>query len=128
MMYADWPMRGYGLMQAIARVNRVFRDKQGGLIVDYLGLAVQLKQALATCTESNPQHRSSECQEIKSARRGGAETSMGLSRQVGQKPVRASLVVPTIERGFQAGRTLCNRQVRRDHGGSAGAARVKMPE
>ena len=39
-MYADKPIRGHELMQAIARVNRVFRDKQGGLIVDYLGLAV----------------------------------------------------------------------------------------
>jgi hypothetical protein len=48
----DKPMRGHGLMQAIARVNRVFRDKPGGLIVDYLGLADQLKQALATYTES----------------------------------------------------------------------------
>ena len=54
-MYADKPMRGHGLMQAIARVNRVFRDKQGGLIVDYLGLADQLKQALATYTESGGQ-------------------------------------------------------------------------
>jgi len=51
-MYADKPMRGHGLMQAIARVNRVFRDKPGGLIVDYLGLADQLKQALTTYTES----------------------------------------------------------------------------
>jgi len=51
-MYADKPMQGYGLMQAIARVNRVFRDKPGGLVVDYLGLANQLKQALATYTES----------------------------------------------------------------------------
>ncbi len=51
-MYADKPMQGHGLMQAIARVNRVFRDKPGGLIVDYLGLADQLKQALATYTES----------------------------------------------------------------------------
>jgi type I restriction enzyme R subunit len=51
-MYADKPMRGHGLMQAIARVNRVFRDKPGGLIVDYLGIADQLKQALATYTES----------------------------------------------------------------------------
>ena len=51
-MYADKPMRGHGLMQAIARVNRVFRDKPGGLIVDYLGLADQLKRALATYTES----------------------------------------------------------------------------
>jgi type I restriction enzyme R subunit len=51
-MYADKPMRGHGLMQAIARVNRVFKDKPGGLIVDYLGLAHELKQALATYTDS----------------------------------------------------------------------------
>lgn len=51
-MYADKPMRGHGLTQAIARVNRVFRDKPGGLVVDYLGLADQLKRALATYTES----------------------------------------------------------------------------
>jgi type I restriction enzyme R subunit len=51
-LYIDKPMRGHGLMQAIARVNRVFRDKPGGLVVDYLGLAHELKQALATYTES----------------------------------------------------------------------------
>jgi type I restriction enzyme R subunit len=51
-MYVDKPMRGHGLMQAIARVNRVFKDKPGGLVVDYLGLAAELKQALATYTES----------------------------------------------------------------------------
>jgi type I restriction enzyme R subunit len=51
-MYVDKPMRGHGLMQTIARVNRVFRDKPGGLVVDYLGLAHELKQALATYTES----------------------------------------------------------------------------
>ncbi|MEY2563335.1 MAG: type restriction enzyme subunit [Verrucomicrobiota bacterium] len=51
-MYVDKPMRGHGLMQAIARVNRVFRDKPGGLVVDYLGLADQLKQALAIYTQS----------------------------------------------------------------------------
>src|SRR3989304_4039643 len=45
-------MRGHGLMQAIARVNRVFKDKPGGLVVDYLGLADELKQALATYTEA----------------------------------------------------------------------------
>lgn len=45
-MYIDKPMRGHGLMQAIARVNRVFRDKPGGLVVDYLGLANNLKAAL----------------------------------------------------------------------------------
>ena len=51
-MYVDKPMRGHGLMQAIARVNRVFKDKPGGLVVDYLGLAQELKHALATYTES----------------------------------------------------------------------------
>ena len=51
-LYVDKPMRGHGLMQAIARVNRVFRDKPGGLVVDYLGLAHELKWALATYTES----------------------------------------------------------------------------
>ena len=51
-MYVDKPMRGHGLMQAIARVNRVFKDKPGGLVVDYLGLAYELKRALAVYTES----------------------------------------------------------------------------
>ena len=54
-MYADKPMQGHGLMQAIARVNRVFRDKPGGLVVDYLGLADQLKHALAVYTENGGQ-------------------------------------------------------------------------
>ncbi len=52
-MYVDKPMRGHGLMQAIARVNRVFKDKPGGLIVDYLGLADQLKLALAAYSEQD---------------------------------------------------------------------------
>ena len=51
-MYVDKPMRGHGLMQAIARVNRVFRDKPGGLVVDYLGIADDLRKALSTYTES----------------------------------------------------------------------------
>jgi len=51
-MYVDKPVRGHGLMQAIARVNRVFKDKPGGLVVDYLGLAEELKQALADYTNS----------------------------------------------------------------------------
>jgi len=50
-MYVDKPMRGHGLMQAIARVNRVFKDKPGGLVVDYIGIADQLKKALADYTE-----------------------------------------------------------------------------
>ena len=56
-LYVDKPMRGHGLMQAIARVNRVFRDKPGGLVVDYLGLAHELKRALATYTESGGKGR-----------------------------------------------------------------------
>lgn len=51
-MYVDKPMKGHGLMQAIARVNRVFKDKPGGLVVDYLGLADELKKAMATYTEA----------------------------------------------------------------------------
>ncbi len=51
-MYIDKPLRGHGLMQAIARVNRVFKDKPGGLVVDYLGLAQELRRALTTYTES----------------------------------------------------------------------------
>ncbi|HMO94129.1 MAG TPA: type I restriction endonuclease subunit R, partial [Pirellulaceae bacterium] len=62
-MYADKPMRGHGLMQAIARVNRVFKDKPGGLIVDYLGLAHELKQALATYTDSGGSGRTAIDQE-----------------------------------------------------------------
>jgi len=54
-MYIDKPMRGHTLMQAIARVNRVFGDKPGGLAVDYLGLADQLRSALAAYTESGGQ-------------------------------------------------------------------------
>ena len=49
-MYLDKPMQSHGLMQAIARVNRVFRDKPGGLVVDYLGLADSLRNALAIYT------------------------------------------------------------------------------
>lgn len=52
-MYIDKPMRGHGLMQAIARVNRVFRDKPGGLIVDYIGIAHNLKKALSDYTDSD---------------------------------------------------------------------------
>ena len=54
-MDADKPMQGHGLMQASARVNRVFKDKPGGWIVDYLGLADQFKRAPATSTESGGQ-------------------------------------------------------------------------
>lgn len=53
-MYLDKPMRGHGLMQAIARVNRVFKDKTGGLVVDYLGIANNLKEALRVYMNADP--------------------------------------------------------------------------
>ncbi|UQW98831.1 type I restriction endonuclease subunit R [Rummeliibacillus sp. G93] len=52
-MYIDKPMKGHNLMQAIARVNRVFKDKPGGLVVDYIGIADNLKQALKQYTDSD---------------------------------------------------------------------------
>jgi type I restriction enzyme R subunit len=51
-MYIDKPMKGHNLMQAIARVNRVFKDKPGGLVVDYIGIANELKQALKIYTDA----------------------------------------------------------------------------
>lgn len=56
-MYVDKPMRGHSLMQAIARVNRVFKDKPGGLVVDYIGIANELKYALKTYTDSQGKGR-----------------------------------------------------------------------
>ena len=52
-LYVDKPMKGHNLMQAIARVNRVFKDKEGGLVVDYIGIANDLKQALKEYTASH---------------------------------------------------------------------------
>jgi type I site-specific deoxyribonuclease, HsdR family len=51
-LYIDKPMRGHNLMQAIARVNRVYKDKKGGLVVDYLGIAADLKKALSFYSDS----------------------------------------------------------------------------
>ena len=56
-LYVDKPMKGHNLMQAIARVNRVFKDKQGGLVVDYIGIANDLKQALKEYTASHGRGR-----------------------------------------------------------------------
>ncbi|PBI92232.1 type I restriction endonuclease subunit R [Variovorax boronicumulans] len=56
-LYIDKPMKGHNLMQAIARVNRVFKDKQGGLVVDYIGIANELKSALKEYTASNGRGR-----------------------------------------------------------------------
>jgi type I restriction enzyme, R subunit len=54
-MYIDKPLKSHNLMQAIARINRVFLEKQGGLIVDYLGLAAELKKSLAFYSQSGGQ-------------------------------------------------------------------------
>ena len=62
-MYVDKPMQRHGLMQAIARVNRVFKDKPGGLVVDYLGLATQLQKAVSDYTESGGKGNPVETQE-----------------------------------------------------------------
>ena len=56
-MYVDKPMKSHNLMQAIARVNRVFKDKVGGLVVDYIGIATELKQALVEYTNSKGKGR-----------------------------------------------------------------------
>jgi len=67
-MYVDKPMKGHNLMQAIARVNRVFKDKPGGLVVDYIGIANELKHALKTYTDSkgkgSPTHSAEEAYAI----------------------------------------------------------------
>ena len=63
-MYLDKPMQGHGLMQAIARVNRVFKDKPGGLIVDYLGIAEELKEAVAQYTTSGGKGRPAYDQQV----------------------------------------------------------------
>lgn len=62
-LYIDKPMRGHNLMQAIARVNRVFNDKPGGLIVDYLGIATDLKRALAFYSDAGGRGTPTETQE-----------------------------------------------------------------
>lgn len=62
-LYVDKPMRGHSLMQAIARVNRVFKDKPGGLVVDYLGIASDLKKALAFYSDSGGKGNPAETQE-----------------------------------------------------------------
>ncbi|MDP7221973.1 MAG: type I restriction endonuclease subunit R [Alphaproteobacteria bacterium] len=62
-LYIDKPMQGHNLMQAIARVNRVYKDKQGGLVVDYLGIASDLKKALSFYSESGGKGDPAEAQE-----------------------------------------------------------------
>jgi type I restriction enzyme R subunit len=82
-MYIDKPMRGHGLMQAIARVNRVFHDKPGGLVVDYLGLAHELKQALATYTENPRSIRRKRSRSCWRDTRSAADCSTGSAGRYG---------------------------------------------
>ncbi len=78
-MYVDKPMRGHALMQAIARVNRVFSDKPGGLVVDYLGLAHELRDALVIYTESGGEGSTAiDQQEAVAALQGKYEVCCGL--------------------------------------------------
>ncbi|MBV6429264.1 MAG: hypothetical protein KIPDCIKN_03815 [Haliscomenobacter sp.] len=63
-LYIDKPMQGHNLMQAIARVNRVYKDKPGGLVVDYLGIAADLKKALSFYSDSGGKGDPAETQEV----------------------------------------------------------------
>lgn len=103
-MYVDKPMRGHGLMQAIARVNRVFREKPGGLVVDYLGLAHELKQALATYTESGGTGETAiDQEEAVAVMLGKYEICCGLfhgfdwSKWKGEKPEERLSVLPAAQ-------------------------------
>ena len=121
-MYIDKPMRGHGLMQAIARVNRVFKDKPGGLVVDYLGLAQELKQALATYTESGGTGRTALDQEEAVAVMlekyevcGGLFHGFDWSKwTTGTPPERLGLLPPAQEHilGQEDGKDRCVRVVR----------------
>ena len=84
-MYVDKPMQGHGLMQAIARVNRVFRDKPAGLVVDYIGIAQNLKNALGRYSQARPRQDRH--------RRGGG----------GSRPVEKYEIVRGMFRGHDYG-------------------------
>jgi type I site-specific restriction-modification system R (restriction) subunit len=82
-MYVDKPMVGHNLMQAIARVNRVFKGKEGGLVVDYIGIAAELKIALKTYTQAKEKGKLTLNAEIRlehlEMRKHGSKKSMGLN-------------------------------------------------
>ena len=96
-MYVDKPMRGHGLMQAIARVNRVFRDKPAGLVVDYIGIAQNLKSALGQYSRDDQKHAGidereavavmREKHEVVSAMFHGYDFRAGLSGSPGERLV-----------------------------------------
>jgi type I restriction enzyme, R subunit len=104
-LYIDKPMKGADLMQAIARVNRVFKDKPGGLVVDYLGIADQLKDALGTYTASKGRGKPTEIQaEAVSVMLEKYELCCDLFHgfkwdiwKTGTGPDRMRLIVPAME-------------------------------
>ncbi|WP_106745070.1 type I restriction endonuclease subunit R [Yoonia maritima] len=77
-LYVDKPMKGHGLMQAIARVNRVFAGKPAGLVVDYIGLAADLKKALAHYSQGDQQQTGVDEREAVSAFLSALEVARGL--------------------------------------------------
>lgn len=83
-MYIDKPMKGHNLMQAIARVNRVFKDKPGGLVVDYIGIANDLKAAMKTYADSNGRGQPSrKAEEFLEVLRAKVDACRGLFREGG---------------------------------------------
>jgi len=99
-LYVDKPMKGANLAQAIARVNRVFKDKSGGLVVDYIGIAPQLKEALATYTAAKG--RGSLTRDVESEALGVAKEQLQVARDLlhpidwsgFQEPKRALALLP----------------------------------
>ena len=78
-MYIDKPMKGHNLMQSIARVNRVFKNKPGGLVVDYIGIAAELKQAMKTYTDSKGRGKlTSNAEEVLTILRGKIDALRGM--------------------------------------------------
>ncbi|HEV2709889.1 MAG TPA: type I restriction endonuclease subunit R [Edaphobacter sp.] len=94
-MYVDKPMKDHNLMQAIARVNRVFKDKPGGLVVDYIGIANELKQALREYTQSKGQGRPTiPAQEMLAKLQEEMEVAWGLLHGVDYSDFRVNALKP----------------------------------
>ena len=120
-MYVDKPMRGHGLMQAIARVNRVFKDKPGGLVVDYLGLANELKAAVATYTERGSRRAALDVNEAVAVMREKHEVCCGLfhgfdwRKWTSGKPAERLALLPAAQEHILAqkdGKDRCLKAVR----------------
>ena len=121
-MYLDKPMRGHGLMQAITRVNRVFKDKPGGLVVDYLGVAHELKRALAVYTDGGGRGTVLDQEQAAAALREKYEVCLGLFHgfdwsawTAGSGAERLELLPAALEHvlALPDGKERCLREVRR---------------